>query len=392
MLLMAFSVQAQKLTPYGWNLKTNAVIDGTLSTSNALVVQANAQILQNVSSTLGQFFGNGAGLTNLSYITNFNGIGTNLTTYGSTQYFAIDAPANTNGPLQNYRSYGGNPGISNLITDITLGTVSRYRIIASDAPGDQGYGGLTWTPDHDNPFLPADPARSELGLVSPHYIAIVPGSGLGGGHVQIGSAAGIGSYGGVNLWTFHIQQLTTSQTASTNFSAALAFQTSEAQGVNIVSHYPSILAYSIRTNAPGRWALLLSADLGNNGTETFDPNTAKKMSVFQVQGGDLTNAFFTKPINYATNAGSASIDCSLPRSDVLTAVNITFTSPVNFDVTQRQYEEPLMIITNSALATITLTAPANARLVGTTVVTRQCEVQWRIKIGQYTNGFVTQVF
>jgi len=330
-------------------------------------------------------------------ITVNGGIGRTNTFYGATNYFtATDTAANTNGPMVNYRTTGST-GISNLFTDIVVGTTARYSLGVSSTLGDLAYGGFQWQTDHDG--SPPSTVNIEIVWSSPRHIAIIPGVGYtGNGHGQLGGYSHLGGYvgqpfSGANTRFFTTEQGQIAQTTATNFSGAITFQTSELQGANYVAHEPGIASYSIRTNAPGRWALAFFTEIvATVNGDVWDPNSYKPNKVFQIQSGDITNALFFKPINYPTNLGTVAIDCSIPVSDQTTGVNITFTSPANFDSTAVQYEHIYQIITNSAAGTITLTAPANARLTGTTTVTRMCQVEWWIKIGKWTNGVVTQWF
>lgn len=315
------------------------------------------------------------------------GKGTNTTIYGSTNYF--DNSAGSNGPI----SLGVQHGSLNLlIKDLVIGPNAKYFENYSISPGDAGYGQFIVDTTH-NGASPSGP-NVEIRWVSSSHIAYGPGYGnVAAAHIQFGIGNGQG-YGGNNYWGYWQEAQALAQNSATGFSGAYVCKTSELQGANQVDHYAGILGYSIRTNAPGRWAMLFFGELNNGvGSETWDPNTAKKTSVGQFQYGDITNAFFTKPINFATNLGTAAIDCSLPMCDISQAGGtLTFTAPVNFDSQQLQYETPIMFITNSAVGALTLAAPANARLTGTTSVTRQCDVHWYIKIGKYTNGVITQWF
>lgn len=318
------------------------------------------------------------------------GFATNNTFYGATNYF--DTSAGTNGPWALGVQHGS---LNLLIQDLIMGGSSKFFLNFDNSPGDSAYGQLFINTIHNGP-TPSGP-NTEWQFAFPSHVAFTPGFGnANSGRFQFGSGSGNFGYGLANAWQLMINAQPLAQNSSTGFSCATVYGTSELQGANEVDHYPGFMGYSIRTNAPGRWATLIFGELnqGNVGgtAETWDPNTAKKMTAGQFQWGDITNLFMSKPINYATNLGSAAIDCSIPECDISTAVGITFTSPVNFDGMQKQYENPLMHITNSAAGTITLTAPANARLFGSTTVTRMSDVQWRIKIGFWTNGFITTGF
>ncbi len=362
LLLMTVTASAQKLGPWGWMLQTNSVFK-------------NAS-----NSFLGNINMNSQSVSNANYI-------------NPTNFYANDLPGNTNGPMVLFRAPGSG-GISNLWIDTTLGTVSRGLLTWSKLPGDAAYGGFFMVSDHGGGT--PDPNLCEMQFSSGADIAISPGAADPlAGHVQffVNGGAAVG-YGGRNHYAFMSQLLNISQANSTGYSGGLTFVTSEAQGANTVGHFPSIFAYSIRTNSPGRYALMVTADSGvGAGAQIWDPNTAKARRIVEFTGGDLTNAIFYKPINYPTNLGTAAIDCSIPVSDQTQAGGtLTFTSPVNFDSTVKQYEHIYMFVTNSAVGALTLAPPTNGRLDGTLTVTRQAQVEWWIKIGFWTNGVVTQWF
>lgn len=330
-----------------------------------------------------------------NWIGTINGIGTNLTTFGLTNYYDPSAPgtlANTNGPTTTFKVPGAIPLLQN---DTFLGTAAAYRESYSQSSiGDSVFGSLVIDTTHNG--TPPSGPNTEWVWSTPSHIALLVGMGNPvSGHLQFGPlASGFSGYGGFNPWIYLLQAQSLSQSSATGFSYAIGFQTSELQGANQVDHIPAILAYSIRTNAPGRYAMLFTTSLqgASGGIDLWHPGWSKQHPVMEVTGGEVDRLVMYKPMVSFTNLGTAAIDCSIPVSDFSTAVNVTFTAPVNFDPWGITYEHVYQIITNSAAGTITLTAPANARLTGTTTVTRMCQVEWWIKIGKWTNGVVTQWF
>lgn len=209
---------------------------------------------------------------------------TNFVTFGSTNYFANDAAGNTNGPIMLYRQSGVAP-YTNLVQDYVLGANARQIINWSSTAGDGAFGQLFVNTTHSG--ATSSGANTEFQFSTPGYYAFGPGFGNGGnGHIQYGIGSGSG-YGANNYFGYWQSCGPLSQSSPTGYSGAMAFKTSELQGAGQIDHMPAILAYSTRTNAPGRWILGLSTDLGNpDGLQDWDPNTFKAKEHIAMFDGD----------------------------------------------------------------------------------------------------------
>lgn len=322
-----------------------------------------------------------------------------LTAFGVTNYFTSAGPGNTNGPLVFYSLSGGN-NMSNLMMDVQLGSISRFNFVCSQNPYDQAYGGLAWQVDHDANGSPGT-ANCQLGLVSPRHVGIAMGSGNGlSGSLLIGNNNHFGGYAGQgtgnNNWVYLSDQGPVAQSSPTNFSGALTFTTGESQGANYTIHRPGFLAYSIRTNAPGRWALLCTGELGNNQSlaETWDPNSAKAARLFEAQYGD-TNVMIVQSNLYV--GGIITPKNATPSKVAVIGADNTLTNsglgavPINGDGTSTTGGQLSLLITNHicgksyALAGANVTAffaPQGNAV--TNITTSDTDMQTRQAIG---NGF-----
>lgn len=94
----------------------------------------------------------------------------------------------------------------------------------------------------------------------------------------------------------------------------------------------------------------------------------------------------------ATNLATVAPNFTVPVSLLPVAVNTTFTAPAGVDVTGKLCQHVVMLVTNSAAGTITLTMPANARSVGSTTVTRLSHLDWWVYAQKFTNCLITPIF
>jgi len=320
--------------------------------------------------------GGAVSIANAAKTTNFN-------IFGPTNYFANDLPGNTNGPLSLYRT-AGSANLSNLFMNIDMGSGgtinSRFSITAVSPASALDFGGLVWLPDHDSP----------------------------------GTVNQFGGYALNNQWWYFTSMLNVLTGPATNFSAALAFNTSELQGGVISNHFPAILAFSIQTNTPGRYALLFAQDLDQQKAapfDTWDPNTAKAAVGkwwMQMIGGDtnviLVNSnlsvggTLTAPFDYTNHANVAfNPDPTRGRMNYfptnITAGVVLINALTNMDTTGTRWFDFTCVLTNSHGSggpfAVVLPANVHTNMAGTVQqLTNVTYVRFSGIGGVFTNGKV----
>lgn len=289
--LGAFAGNGTNITAIrGTNVNT-VYRNGLAATTNAATGQVTVD--DTAAPTFNQNqFGVGGG-TNLKS----GALLTNTVTFGPTNYFSTDGPANTNGPIMMYRQVGSG-NLTNLIQDIVIGPQARFAWNFSSTPGDAAYG--QWFVNTTHGGTTPSGQNTEFQMASPGNFAFGLGFGnFGNGWIQKGIGSS-GGYGGNNYFEYWQEAVSLSQSSPTGFSGGSFFKTGEQQGAGQGLHYPGLYAYSTRTNAPGRWILAITSEQGSGGLAGWDPNTAKPGEWINFVAGD-TNVTAIKGLFSSTN-------------------------------------------------------------------------------------------
>jgi len=291
LLLMTVTASAQKLGAWGWMLQTNAVFNNA---SNIFLG--------------GIYF---------------------PTLYGATNYF--DNSAGTNGPITLGVQHAS---LNNLIEDMVVGPNAKFFFNFSVTPGDAGYGQFFLNTIH-NGASPSG-ANTEWQITMPSHIAVGPGFGnLNSGHIQLGIGAGQG-YNFANYWAYLQECGPLAQNSATGFSGGLVFRTSELQGANQVDHYPGLLAYSLKTNAPGRYVLAMTTEFGNTGSEVWDPNTTKAKEHIAMFDGDTNFTRIRGQFSFtnltANSSNIISVDETAPAGQLVVKMPVWIQQAGNLDL------------------------------------------------------------